>query len=337
VLNLTSSLRFIIFTWVSRGLFERHKLIFLTQITFNLIRRNKLPEVEVDETQMNFLMRCPKKIGEEKPEQLKWLPDNAWGAVHALSELDSFGRLPSDMIEASPRFQEWYNYVTAESEKLPLDWASLDKEPFKKMLVVRCVRPDRMTVALSNFVQEALPDGPAFANCDGTLSSGQILHLSIEDSTPTTPIYFILSPGADVVADLDKLSTVYGMEKGASYHNVSMGQGQDVVAMEKLEQAHRNGHWVILNNVHLMPRWLIELEKKLDEYALDGPHDKSRLFLTSDPSGGIPIGILNRCIKLTNEPPGGLKANLKRAFCSFNKEYIDELDSKNRSILFGLW
>jgi len=226
--------------------------------------------------------------------------------------------------------------VTAESEKLPLDWSSLDKEPFKKMLVVRCLRPDRMTVALSNFVQEALPDGPAFANCDGTLSSGQILHLSIEDSTPTTPIYFILSPGADVVADLDKLSTGYGMEKGASYHNVSMGQGQDIVAMEKLEQAHRNGHWVILNNVHLMPKWLIELEKKLDEYALDGPHDKSRLFLTSDPSGGIPIGILNRCIKLTNEPPGGLKANLKRAFCSFNKEYIDELDSKNRSILFGL-
>ena len=78
------------------------------------------------------------------------------------------------------------------------------------------------------------------------------------------------------------------------------------------------------------------LEKKLDEYALDGPHERMRLFLTSDPSGGIPIGILNRCIKLTNEPPGGLKANLKRAFCSFNKEYIEELDSKTRSILFGL-
>merc|ERR1712100_591484 len=40
--------------------------------------------------------------------------------------------------------------------------------------------------------------------------------------------------------------------------------------------------------------------------------------------------------KLTNEPPAGLAANLKRAFCSFPKEYIDEADSKTKSILFGL-
>lgn len=95
--------------------------------------------------------------------------------------------------------------------------------------------------------------------------------------------------------------------KGESYHNVSMGQGQDVVAMACLETAHRNGHWVILNNIHLMPRWLLELEKKLDEFMVDGggSHAKMRLFLTSDPSNAIPIGVLNRCIKLTNEPPAG--------------------------------
>merc|ERR1711865_380163 len=134
----------------------------------------------------------------------------------------------------------------------------------------------------------------------------------------------------------DKLAIVYELERGTSYHNVSMGQGQDVVAMDKLEQAHRNGHWVVLNNIHLMPKWCIALEKRLDEYALDGSAKKFRLFLTSDPNNGIPIGLLNRSIKLTNEPPAGLKANLKRAFCSFSKEEIEELDSKTRSILFGL-
>merc|ERR1711991_510785 len=54
------------------------------------------------------------------------------------------------------------------------------------------------------------------------------------------------------------------------------------------------------------------------------------------PAKNIPIGILNRCIKLTNEPPGGLKANLVRAFCFFSKESFEELDSKTKSILFGL-
>ena len=42
-------------------------------------------------------------------------------------------------------------------------------------------------------------------------------------------------------------------------------------------------------------------------------HERFRVFLTSDPSNNIPIGILSRCIKLTNEPPAGLKANLKNA------------------------
>ena len=138
---------------------------------------------------------------------------------------------------------------------------------------------------------------------------------------------------------LKKLCVVdhmYPFSKGVSYHNVSMGQGQDVVAMSCLETAHRNGHWVILNNVHLMPKWLIELEKKLDEYIAEGSHDKFRVFLTSDPSKAIPIGILNRCIKLTNEPPAGLKANLKRAWCFFPKDYIEEADSKTKGILFGL-
>lgn len=95
--------------------------------------------------------------------------------------------------------------------------------------------------------------------------------------------------------------------------------------MSCLELAHRNGHWVILNNIHLMPSWLIELEKKLDEFAIEGSHEKFRLYLSSDPSNAIPIGVLSRCIKLTNEPPAGLKANLKRAFANFSRDYIEEV------------
>lgn len=193
-----------------------------------------------------------------------------------------------------------------------------------------------MNTTLTTFIRRTLPNGSNYVDCDSTLNSLEILDQCLIDSTPRTPIYFILSPGANVVADLDIMATKYGFQKGISYHNVSMGQGQDVVAMSCLETAHRNGHWVILNNVHLMPKWLIELEKKLDEYSAEGSHAKFRLFLTSDPSKDIPIGILNRCIKLTNEPPAGLKANLKRAWCFFSKESIEEADSKTKSILFGL-
>ena len=56
-----------------------------------------------------------------------------------------------------------------------------------------------------------------------------------------------------------------------------------------------------------MPSFLLELEKKLDVYAVEGSHSNFRLFLSSDPNDAIPIGLLERSIKLTNEPPQGLK------------------------------
>lgn len=77
--------------------------------------------------------------------------------------------------------------------------------------------------------------------------------------------------------------------------------------MNKLDLAHKEGHWVMLQNVHLMPRFLIELEKKLDVFSVEGSHLNFRLYLSSDPSKEIPIGLLERSIKLINEPPQGLK------------------------------
>lgn len=46
--------------------------------------------------------------------------------------------------------------------------------------------------------------------------------------------------------------------------------------------------------------------------------------------------MLERSIKLTNEPPAGLKANLLRAFTFFIREEFEEKDTKVKTILFSL-
>jgi len=119
-------------------------------------------------------------------------------------------------------------------------------------------------------------------------------------------------------------------------HQVALGQGQDVVAMAKLDIGHKDGHWVMLQNVHLMPSFLLDLEKKLDLFAAEGSNPTFRLFISSDPNKAIPIGLLEKSIKLTNEPPMGVKQNLKRAFTFFNKEEIEDKDPKVKTILFAL-
>ena len=238
--------------------------------------------------------------------------------------------------EAPSRFKDWYNELAPEDEKLPLEWKKLDNMLFQKLLVVRVLRPDRVTTALDNFVRKTLPAGDSYVDCDATSSAAQILASSYQDSTPTTPIYFILSPGANPVAEVEALGRSQGVDIGKKFHQVALGQGQDRIAHNWLDVGHKEGHWVMLQNIHLMPGFLRELEKKLDGFAQEGSNPEFRLYLTSDPSDSIPIGLLERCIKLTNEPPEGLKANMKRAFAFFQKEEFDEKEAKIKCILFAL-
>jgi len=75
-----------------------------------------------------------------------------------------------------------------------------------------------------------------------------------------------------------------------------------------------------------MPTWLVELEKILDSFAGEtgGGNSRFKLFLSAEPSVGVPIGILDRSIKLTNEPPAGLRANMSRAWNFFSREEIED-------------
>jgi ABC-type dipeptide/oligopeptide/nickel transport system ATPase component len=333
VVTLRESIRYTVFQWVNRGLFEKHKLIFLNQLCFKLMQKGALGS-PLYAPYHDYLIRAPKKLDEENP--MDWLPDSAWANIEALAELKGFEKFATD-VKASPnRFKEWYTKSRPEAAPLPLEWRKLDdSNPFMKLMIVRAMRNDRMTSALTDYVRRTLPNGSQYTECDAGKSFMDVFASSLQDSTPTTPVFFILSPGADPVQTVEIVARKNGMYDG-KFHRVALGQGQDVVAMNRLEIGHKTGHWVVLENIHLMPSWTHVLEKRLDEFAAEGSHPDFRVFLSAEPSNKIPIGLLERSIKLTNEPPQGLKANLKRAFASFDKDEFEFKDAKVKSILFGL-
>ena len=70
---------------------------------------------------------------------------------------------------------------------MPLDWAQLDRTPFRKLIAVRCLRPDRFGVALAAFIRQVLIDGGDFLECDSGLNSYDILEESFGYSSNVTP------------------------------------------------------------------------------------------------------------------------------------------------------
>jgi len=52
----------------------------------------------------------------------------------------------------------------------------------------------------------------------------------------------------------------------------------------------------MLQNCHLLVKWLRDLEKQLEK--LTKPHPDFRLWLTTEPTPSFPIGILQRSLKV---------------------------------------
>lgn len=70
---------------------------------------------------------------------------------------------------------------------------------------------------------------------------------SYEETGPETPVFFVLSPGVDPLKDVEALGKKLGFSTDAqNFHNVSLGQGQEIVAENALDVAAQEGHWVIL-------------------------------------------------------------------------------------------
>lgn len=80
-----------IYQWVSRGLFERHKLIFMSQLTFRLMEKSIL-SVEWNEKEMYFLLNAPMKTDLANPLR-EWLPDASWFQIQKLIEIENFEAL----------------------------------------------------------------------------------------------------------------------------------------------------------------------------------------------------------------------------------------------------
>ncbi|VDI07166.1 dynein heavy chain, axonemal [Mytilus galloprovincialis] len=312
----------------TRGLFERDKITFTAQMTFQILLMSK----EIDPIELDFLLRFPSLPNIISP--VDFMNNHSWGGIKALVNMEEFRNLDRDIEGSAKRWKKFVESEAPEKEKFPQEWKN--KNSLQKLCMMRALRPDRMTYAVKDFVQEKL--GTKYVE-------GRSVEFakSYEESGPTTPMFFILSPGVNPIKDVE----VHGKKIGFSadnknFHNISLGQGQEVVAESALDLAVKEGHWVILQNIHLVERWLPTLEKKLESYT-DECHASYRVYISAEPaptvlSHIIPQGILEISIKITNEPPTGMVANLHQALDNFDQETMEMCAKENefKSILFSL-
>ena len=157
------------------------------------------------------------------------------------------------------------------------------------------------------------------------------------DTDHLTPLIFILSTGADPTDQLYKFARERGFLERLG--TISLGQGQTQKALALIQDSCKNGDWVLLQNCHLSQEFMPHLEKAvLGLPEVEDINDSFRLFLTSTPIEFFPVSVLQNGVKLTTEPPRGLKANLNRTFAEISDDWLGDCkkDAIYRKMVFGV-
>lgn len=337
VAALVNSISRAVYRYAVRGLFVQDKLSFSVQMTFVILQ--ELGQIDRDE--LNFLLRggASTDLG---PCPLDWISEASWQQIAALSKIsETFARLPADIQGSSKRWQEWTAAEQPETVRLPQDWRTKSLEA--QLCILRTLRPDRLVPALRNYVSERLD--PFFVS-DVPNSVESVF----DELSSAVPCFFVLSPGTDPTAQVEVLGQRMGFTMAnQKFHNISLGQGQENAAEAALLLAASEGHWCVLQNIHLMQRWLPRLDKLIESVCkapgepIEGQpegtvvHKDFRLFLSAEPAP-VPQGILQMSIKLVNEPPSGVRENLMRALRLFSNDYFESSSKPNelKTIWFAL-
>jgi dynein heavy chain len=387
VARLTNSITASFYSEVCQGLFEKHKLSVAVQLAFTVLKERG----ELSLPKWTYLLKCsssctaaaaaaddggsPAALNAASYNILapEWLQrGGAWTRLLALSMLEGFSSIPQETTSSgSKRWKEWMECSLPEEMPLPGEWKRASH--LDKLLILKAFRPDRIAPAFYNFV--ALIIGQQYATPPTVR-----IQVALKHASPSIPVLFFLSPGIDVAGAVEaaakqgnnsnsnsgqKSQATVAAPEQRSYATVSLGQGQEELAMAALEKAREHGGWVLLQNIHLtidwtstaLSRFIDALEVGSDagggggsqdtttttnDNNINAPHPDFRLLLSAEPppslEQSLPTSLLQACIKVTNEPPRGLKANLLRSLSLLDEDLIEGCSRPGelKAIMFAL-
>lgn len=94
---------------------------------------------------------------------------------------------------------------------------------------------------------------------------------------------------------------------------------------------------MVLQNCHLGLKFMEQLLTILEpgNYQI---HDEFRLWITTEPHRQFPLGLLQTSLKVTNEPPKGLKAGLFKTFTTIiTQDFLDKIEHPSwRNLTFTI-
>ncbi|KAG5509441.1 hypothetical protein JKF63_06751 [Porcisia hertigi] len=319
-------------TWASyrvlcRGLFGTHKLLFSFVLATTLLRSTA--DITTEEWDL-FLCggvgralppafaAASREGGDGAAVQRPgYMSSGTWVDFGAICSLGAFAEVYETFIASLSAASDhgdaditgdgplpWTTWITATYgaevlTRMPAPLVRLSL--WHRVMAMKILRPNKFHYMATQLVADTL--GQRY-----TIAPSFDLDEAFRDSTNMTPIIFILSPGADPTS----LFINFAEERGFAGRKsmLSLGQDQDVRAERMIQEGQRDGSWVYLQNCHVYASWMPHLQMLVESMNPNEIHTDFRLWLTSSPSPSFPPLVLQAGLKLSQEPPMGLRGKV---------------------------
>jgi len=118
-----------------------------------LLRQGKLTEQEVN----HLILGKLDEKAPQMPDVLKnFIIEPIWQGVKALESISVFSNLSNSLEIDSLQWKKWFNEEKAEVADLPKAYKEIGR--FHRLLLLRAMRPDRLSSALATFISESMGD-----------------------------------------------------------------------------------------------------------------------------------------------------------------------------------
>lgn len=334
VTNIIEVMTYMVYRYINRGLYEADKLTFKLLVTLKIL----ITASYLKTSDLTLFLRGGAALDIEsvRRKPFSWISNEAWLNVVELSQsVKFFSNLTNDMASNESMWRRWYEDNEPEQIGIP-DYEAKIADipvigPFYKLLIVRSLRVDRCQLMVKWFIKNTAEMGEKYVEpVTDTVES------IVDGMVSSTPVIFLLSIGADPTETLQALARKRKLPEPAT---ISMGEGQEPVAIRAMNAGSAAGTWVLLQNCELGLELMATMEEYLEKLK-EGQDPNFRLFITAAPDPAFPLGLLQMSTKVTNDPPAGLKAGILKSYTVIvdqdRLERVDQGVNEWRKLLFAM-
>lgn len=184
---------------ICRSLFEKDKLVFSLSLCIGILTARG----EINDRLLAFFLTIGVTLGNLHPNPApEWISEKSWNDIVHAGSLDELKDLHLHFAENLSSWQTYYDHQNPETESFPPPFNNVSD--FVALILLKAIRPDKIVHAVKRFIIKHMGkeyvEPPSFN-----------LEASFNDSSPTIPLIFILSPGSDPMDNLLMFAKEHGM------------------------------------------------------------------------------------------------------------------------------